>query len=266
MHVLLYRSLCLGRCSSFKPVFRFKDSICNQRYIGQVNNLIKPGNKPSLSAIPLRSHLAPLLSTFVLNRHIFTSASRQLPTGLPFEVNDRVTEDTLIYSYKNDKFYKLLAFLGILQFFFWVHLAGFSYTTLRDVKPKEQEANENSTKPPWWKRINLGENKYRNGIALLCISVGYLVLFISIIYPRRAVKQLWLLKGGRAVKIDTFGYKSHYVAPLDSISCLQQRDSPKTQIPLKMKGKWFHFLLDKKGVFHQEKLFDFSIGLKRNLN
>ncbi|CAI9729684.1 Hypothetical predicted protein [Octopus vulgaris] len=103
-------------------------------------------------------------------------------------------------------------------FFFWVHLAGFSYTTLRDVKPKEQEANENSTKPPWWKRINLGENKYRNGIALLCISVGYLVLFISIIYPRRAVKQLWLLKGGRAVKIDTFGYKSHYVAPLDSIS------------------------------------------------
>lgn len=172
MQLLLYRNLCLGRGFAFKPIFKLKGTIHNQRYIGQLNDLIKYSRQTSLSAIPLRLHALPLLSTFALNRHIFTSASRHLPTGLPFEVNDQVTKDTLIYSYKNDRFYKLLAFLGIVQFFFWVHLAGFSYSTLRDVKPKEQETNENATKPPWWKRINLGENKYRNGIALLCISVG----------------------------------------------------------------------------------------------
>ncbi|GAB1609615.1 transmembrane protein 223-like [Argonauta hians] len=267
MNVLLGRSLFAGRCPAFKKIFQSKNTLCNQRYFSHGNKILKQHDKTPLSAIPLKTSCVRLLLTsFSHKRHIFTSNPCYLPTNLPFDVKSEVSEDTLIYSNDNSRFYKLLTFFGFIQFFFWVHLATFSYSTLRDVKPQNQEVVEDVHGQPWWKKINLGENKFRNGIALLCISVGYVVMFISIIYPRRSVKQLWLLKGGRATKITTFGYKSNFVCPLSSISCLQQRSASTSQLPLKMKGKWFYFLMDKKGVFHEEKLFDFCIGLKRNLN
>lgn len=98
--------------------------------------------------------------------------------------------------------------------------------------------------------------------------LGYIVLFISIMYPLRAVNSLWLFKGGKEVGLIThapFGKKLTHVTPLENISCVQSRAQAQTQVPIKVKHKWFFYLLDKKGVFHNPELFDYMVGLRRNL-
>lgn len=120
-----------------------------------------------------------LLSLQKQQQKFFTTSALSFKTvqdkiKLPFAVDERsIKEDILIYSYNNDRFYKLLTFFGIVQFFFWLHLAGFSYSTLRDVDPLiERQKKVIGEKSSWWKRINLGEAKYRYSMAVLCISVG----------------------------------------------------------------------------------------------
>lgn len=89
--------------------------------------------------------------------------------SLPFEKEFNITKNVLVYSYDNSRFYKLLSYFGAVQFVFWLYLATFSYSSLRDVPIPGEESPEDV---PWWRLINLGKNKYKNGIALLCFSVG----------------------------------------------------------------------------------------------
>lgn len=101
--------------------------------------------------------------------------SSQFGKKLPFE-SDVVTKDTLIYSFPNDSYYKLLTYFGIGQFAFWMYLSVFAFTNLRDAPVKEQEelmtGSASSENLSWWRKINLGESKFKNGISLLCFSVG----------------------------------------------------------------------------------------------
>ncbi|KAK7504196.1 hypothetical protein BaRGS_00004500 [Batillaria attramentaria] len=183
---------------------------------------------------------------------------------LPFEVNTAVEKDVLVYSHANDRFYKLLTYFGCAQFAFWAYLGLFSFQTLRD-EPEEQL---DTTEQSWWRKVASKESKYKNGISVLCFCFGYLVLCISIMYPARAVKQLWLLKGGSTVQLDTFSALGRYktvIVPMDSVSCLQARVDASAQIPMKVKGKWFFFLLDKRGRFHSTDLFDYAVGLTRSV-
>lgn len=89
-------------------------------------------------------------------------------------------KDLLIYKYENPKFFKYLNFFAIAQFMFWNYLSYFSFTSLKDVPINTIEKSDIDL--PWWRRINLGENKYRNGIALLCFIIGKLKLVFIEIY------------------------------------------------------------------------------------
>ncbi|KAL5008386.1 hypothetical protein ScPMuIL_013967 [Solemya velum] len=160
----------------------------------------------------------------------------------------------------------MLSLFGVIQFVFWTYLARFSYKTLRDTPSEGGEVKLTDIRS--WKNINLGSNMYRNGIVLLCMSVGYLVLFAACMYPLRAVKELWLLRGGQGVRVTTYAPfgKTHTLSTsINRVSCLQTRVESPTNIPMKVKGKWFFFLLDKRGNFYDTHLFDYSVGLYRNL-
>lgn len=260
-HVVNFRSFSrFWSCS--KPQILYKSAPTSAlRQFSPSNRILTP-------LLVLRDKRQLEAKFFAASAVSFRKSAHDNRVHMPFAVDERtITNDVLIYSHDNDRFYKLLTFFGIVQFFFWVHLAGFSYTTLRDVDPtlKRQRASGGEESSVWWKRINLGKDKYRYGMAVLCISVGYLLLFISLMFPKRAIKELVLKKGGKMVQITTFGRKSTESVSVGSINCLQQRSSAKNQIPMKIKGKWFYFLLDKKGVFHNEYLFDYLIGLKRSL-
>ncbi|KAL8590355.1 hypothetical protein ACOMHN_006471 [Nucella lapillus] len=187
---------------------------------------------------------------------------------LPFEVDTtNLGKDILVYSNKSERFYKLLTYFGCAQFAFWAYLGLFSFQTLRDA-PADSAAETEVSSNSWWRRMAAKESKYKNGISILCFAFGYVVLCISVMYPMRAVRQLWLLKGGNLVRLETYSVLARQrtiTVPVNNVSCLQTRVDSAAQIPMKIKGRWFFFLLDKRGKFHNAHLFDFAVGLNRTV-
>ena len=52
---------------------------------------------------------------------------------------------------------------------------------------------------------------------------------------------------------------------LNRVSCLDHRLSDRAFIPIRVKGKWLYYLLDKKGTFTNPSAFDRTVGLYRDL-
>lgn len=97
----------------------------------------------------------------------FTNTTKNLTaTDNALNVNTNVIKDVIIYKYENPRFFKILNLFAICQFGFWTYLSIFSFKTLRDapVTPSPDAA--------WWQKINLGENKYRNTIAISAFIIG----------------------------------------------------------------------------------------------
>jgi hypothetical protein len=78
-----------------------------------------------------------------------------------------------------------------------------------------------------------------------------------------------LLKGGQNVKLVTykhFGKTESSILPLDNMSFMQARIGKGSNVPMKIKGRWFHFLLHKDyGTYHNTAIYDHVVGLERNL-
>lgn len=85
------------------------------------------------------------------------------------DTNTNVTKDVLLFRYANDRYFKIANLFAICQFGFWTYLSLFSFRTLRDA-PVEKSDEETV----WWRKINLGENKYRNGLMVLAFTIGLL--------------------------------------------------------------------------------------------
>ncbi|KAK6182302.1 hypothetical protein SNE40_010015 [Patella caerulea] len=181
----------------------------------------------------------------------------------PYEINSNVPKNVLIYSNENKTFLKFVPYFGIGQFVFWGYLALFVYQNFKEDKsPSKIEVPADS----WISVINAFQMHYKNALSVLFFSIGYIILNVSVLYPTRTVRQLWLIKGGKRVGIATYGFAKKYksfIIPVEHINCIRARHESGVQIPMKIKGKWFYFLLDKNGVFHNSKLFDYSVGLKR---
>lgn len=84
----------------------------------------------------------------------------------PLDVNTNVGKDVILFKYDNPRFFKVINIFAACQFLFWSYLSVFSYTTLKDAPV---DPNKDTS---WWRKINLGENKYRNGIAILSFIIG----------------------------------------------------------------------------------------------
>ncbi|XP_066960599.1 LOW QUALITY PROTEIN: transmembrane protein 223 [Macrobrachium rosenbergii] len=174
-----------------------------------------------------------------------------------------VEKDTLLYRYDNGRFIKFINIFAISQFVFWSYLSHFAFTMMKDLPISEEE--KANPKLPWWRKINFG--KYRNGITVGCFGVGWGTMAIAWMYTLRCVRFLVLKKGGANVMFVTFSpfnrYKSLTV-PLKEVSARQSRMSSTAYLPLKVKGKYMHFILDMRGEFLNTRLFDYSAGLQRN--
>lgn len=87
-------------------------------------------------------------------------------------LHGNVGKDIIVYKYDNPRFFKLITMFSLSQFFFWGYLGHWSFTSLRDTKvPDEMKEDENVS---WYRRVNLGENKYKYGMASGCFIVGEL--------------------------------------------------------------------------------------------
>ncbi|XP_037954788.1 transmembrane protein 223 [Teleopsis dalmanni] len=180
------------------------------------------------------------------------------------DINTNVAKDVVLFTYENPKFYKVINIFGIAQFVFWTYLSHFALTTLKDAPVEENPEVELS----WYQRINLGENKYRNGISVFCFLVGYGILFSVWMFTLRSVRFLILRKGGNAVSFVTYGpFNRNRImdVPLNCMSAQEARELAKVQLPIKVKNKSLYYVLDMRGEFKNPKLFDYTAGLKRNL-
>lgn len=87
-------------------------------------------------------------------------------------------------------------------------------------------------------------------------------------YSLKSVRYLILRKGGRMVTIVTYtplGKNRMFTLGLENLSCQEQRSVAKSQLPIKVKGHYLHYILDMRGEFKNPTLFDYTAGLRRNL-
>ena len=98
---------------------------------------------------------------------------RRLYFNNVLDVNTNVARDLILFKYDKPKFFRYLNIFGVCQFVFWSYLSHFAYTRLKDAPIEKKEDD------PWWKAINVGENKYRNGITFLCCLLGKCISIIG---------------------------------------------------------------------------------------
>lgn len=85
-------------------------------------------------------------------------------------------KDIIVYKYENPKFFRLLNIFSISQFLFWGYMGHWSFTSLRDTKVSgDVEQDENAS---WFRKVNLGEDKYKYGMAGMCFVFGESVVAI----------------------------------------------------------------------------------------
>lgn len=200
------------------------------------------------------------------------------------DVNTNVPKDVILFKYDNPRFFKILNIFALCQFGFWSYLSHFAFTTLKDA-PVEKVDEDAS----WFRKINLGENKYRNTITVSCFligknkhlsirdlrytvisvsSTGYGILAAAWLFSLRSVRFLILRKGGQKVSLVTygpFGKNRIMEVPVNCISAQESRDAARVQLPLKVKNRAFYFILDMRGEFMNTRLYDHTAGLRRKL-
>lgn len=85
-------------------------------------------------------------------------------------------------------------------------------------------------------------------------------------YTLRSVKFLILRKGGNQISLVTYtplGANRILTVNLDQVSCKETRTAARSQLPIKIKNHYLHYILDMKGEFRNPALFDYTAGLKR---
>lgn len=98
-------------------------------------------------------------------------------------------KDVVLYKYENTRFFRYLNLFGTSQFVFWMYLSNFA-TTLRDVPAQTTDDKR------WYERLSfLGDNKYRNGMAVLFFFIGRVSVQFGILFPETLL-------------IDSFSFRS----------------------------------------------------------
>lgn len=85
-------------------------------------------------------------------------------------------------------------------------------------------------------------------------------------YTLRSVRYLILNKGGKKLTFVTytpFGKNRMMTVPMENVCCKEARNIARVQLPLKIKNRWMHYMLDMRGEFKNPLLFDSTAGLMR---
>lgn len=104
-----------------------------------------------------------------VNKVSFSSSSVTARTI--HDVNTNVAKDVILFKYENPSFYKYMNIFAVVQYAFWMYLGIFSFSTLKDAPVDKSKITEDT---PWYRKINLGENKYKNTLGTLAVIIGKL--------------------------------------------------------------------------------------------
>lgn len=85
------------------------------------------------------------------------------------DVNTNITKDVILYKYENPKYFRYMNAFAVVQYMFWMYLGTFAFTALKDAPVDRSKITDDT---PWYRKINLGENKYRNTLGGVALLVG----------------------------------------------------------------------------------------------
>ena len=106
-----------------------------------------------------------------LVKYIFSSSARHYAkqaSKLSFEKEAAVIRDVTVFSYSNERFFKMMSVFGVVQIFFWWNMASFATADLSKLQDAMKKEKSNSI----WSSIYdfQTRNKYR--IAASCAALG----------------------------------------------------------------------------------------------
>ncbi|NWR54708.1 TM223 protein, partial [Bucorvus abyssinicus] len=173
--------------------------------------------------------------------------------------------DVVLFCHERGRFFRLAGLFCAGQGLFWAYLAHLAFTALRPVPgsaPGPGSAADDPLRPR--------DNKWRFGFTASCLTLGSLIVAAGCAFPLRAVRRVTLLRGGTEVTISThgplgLGRGPTFTVPLRHVSGRAHRSQVAAAVPLKVKGRPFYFLLDKRGQLRDPRLFDLTVGAYRKL-
>ncbi|MBN3302390.1 TM223 protein, partial [Amia calva] len=115
--------------------------------------------------------------------------------------------------------------------------------------------------------LNLGSDRWRYAFTAGCLTVGSVMVSVSLLFSRRCVRSVVLKRGGQQVTVVTHalvGGRSFSV-PLSQVTCHAHRSEVAAHIPLRIKGHSLYYLLDRQGRLANPRLFDVTVGAYRTL-
>lgn len=130
-------------------------------------SVVVPKTTPPLKNLIIKPIVCKLISSNGLHHPFQRSYASYAPINIDVS---NLTKDVIVYKYNSPRFYKLMNVFAIVQFFFWLICSEFTLSTLRDAPV--DESGPNFDEQPFYYRINLGENKYKYGIATACFLLG----------------------------------------------------------------------------------------------
>ncbi|XP_026232104.1 transmembrane protein 223 [Anabas testudineus] len=188
------------------------------------------------------------------------------------------SRDVTLFEHDRTRFFRLLSLFCGGQVLFWIYLAHFAYTELKDTRgaSKKGTANAFTTTTTtglagmWSFQMNLGSNTWRYGFTLGCLLIGAGIVGLGTLFCRRSVYQVILHQGGRMVTVFTQsplgpGRGHKITVPLNQVACHAHRQESPSFIPLRIKGHKLYFLLDKEGTVNNARLFDITVGAYRTV-
>ncbi|NWI52575.1 TM223 protein, partial [Calyptomena viridis] len=169
--------------------------------------------------------------------------------------------DLVLFHHDRSRFFRLAGLFCAGQGLFWAYLGHFAFTALRPRPVTDGDPGHDDPLRP-------RDNKWRFGFTASCLTLGSLIVAAGCLFPLRSVRRVTLLRGGNRVTISThgplgLGRGTTLTVPLAHVSARAHRAQVAAAVPIKVKGRPFFFLLDKKGQLSDPRLFDVTVGAFR---
>ncbi|XP_017659302.1 PREDICTED: transmembrane protein 223 [Lepidothrix coronata] len=171
-----------------------------------------------------------------------------------------VPRDVVLFSHDRSRFFRLAGLFCASQGLFWAYLAHLAFTVLRPQPGPGPDEPQDPLRPR--------DNKWRFGFTASCLTIGSLTVAAGCLFPLRAVRRVTLLRGGSQVTLQTYGplgwgRGATLTVPLRDVSARAHRAEAAAAVPVRVRGRPFFFLLDKRGVVGDPRLFDLTVGAYR---
>lgn len=183
----------------------------------------------------------------------------------PFDDDSKVEMDTEVFTDEGrTRYHFMLKGFGVMCYIFFCNLGYFIRLRLNELKRGKPKTTS-------WRESVYWENKGFTGFMTLSYLLAITVPIVSFWICHRCVRSLWLLRGGKTVRVQTFSpffLPNTYEVPIQNISGLNSRGGEKyVMFQLKkLNNKILPLTMSSMtGTFKEPLLYDSYIGQYRNL-